>query len=64
MARLRNAARESPLALRKAYIVAMTRAAEVDARRGGVGGQTALTRPKRRFVTFREFSPPQHSDSR
>jgi len=58
MARLRNAARKSPLALRKAYIVAMTRAAEVDARRGGVGGQTALTRPKRRFVNFsRVFAP-------
>jgi len=36
----------------KAYIVALTRVAEVDARRGGFGGQTASTRPKWRFVNF------------
>src|SRR5215475_3810351 len=34
----------------RSYIVAATRAAEVKARRGGFGGQSALARPKRRFV--------------
>src|SRR5262249_18369865 len=59
MARLRTAAGESLLALQiKAYIVAVARVAEVDARRGGFGGQTASTRPKRRFVNFSRVCAP------
>jgi len=41
----------------------MARVAEVEAHRSGFGGQTASTRPKRRFVTFNEFAQ-QHSDRR
>jgi hypothetical protein len=33
----------------KIHIIAVARAAEMDARNGGFGGQNALTRPNRRF---------------
>jgi hypothetical protein len=33
----------------KTHVVIVARAAEMDARNGGFGGQTASTRPKRRF---------------
>ena len=53
MARLRTAAGESLLALQiKSHVVAVARVAEVDARRGGFGGETASTRPKWRFVNL------------
>jgi hypothetical protein len=53
VARLRTAAGESLLALQiKSHVVAVARVAEVDARRGGFGGETASTRPKWRFVNL------------
>jgi hypothetical protein len=36
----------------KSHVLAVAHVAEVDARRGGFGGQTASTRPKWRFVNF------------
>jgi hypothetical protein len=53
MARLRTAPSESPARIAdKSHVVAVARVAEVDARRGGFGGQTASTRPKWRLVNF------------
>jgi len=59
MARLRPAARESVLALHEeTHVAAGARVAEVEARRSGFGGQTASTRPKRRFVYFSRVCAP------
>jgi hypothetical protein len=55
MARLRPAARISARIADESHVAAVARVAEVEARRSGFGGQTASTRPKRRFETFNEF---------